>query len=98
MVIAYRKKQGERTTTVTIIHAKKPFGMSSNDSLKLEALRVAQAELSSGDTTGKVFMQASPGAAMFLADRKVAKEKVAAEIRQIVLGEVGGGDGKTKLR
>lgn len=72
--------------------------MSSDDSSKLEALRVAQAELSSGDTTGKVFMQTSPGAAMFLTDREVAKEKVAAEIRQIVLGEVGGGEDERKLR
>jgi hypothetical protein len=73
--------------------------MSSDDSLRLEALRVAQAELSSGDTTtGKVFIQASPGAAMFLTDREAAKEKVAAEIRQIVLGEVGTGEDETKLR
>lgn len=77
---------------------KKPFGMSSDDSLRLEALRVAQAELSSGDTTGKVFIQASPGAAMFLTDREAAKKKVAAEIRQIVLGEVGTGEDETKLR
>lgn len=61
--------------------------MSNDDSSRLEALRVAQAELSSGDTSGKVFLQPSPGAALFLTDRAVAKERVASEIRQIVLGE-----------
>jgi len=67
--------------------------MSDNDASRLEALRVAQAELSGGDTSGRVFVQHSPGAAMFLTDRAVAKEKVASDIRQIVLRE-GSGDEK----
>ena len=61
--------------------------MSYHDTSRLEALRVAQAELSSGDTSGKVFVQLSPGSAMFLKDRSEAKEKVASEIRHVVLGE-----------
>lgn len=70
--------------------------MSSNDTSRLEALRVAQAELSGGDVSEKVFVQQSPGAAMFLTDRSVAKEKVASEIRQIVLGEEASGKQKAK--
>jgi hypothetical protein len=61
--------------------------MSNDNTKRLEALRVAQAELSSGDTSGNVFVQLSPGAAMFLTDRSVAQEKVASEIRAIVWGE-----------
>jgi hypothetical protein len=63
------------------------FEMSNDSAKTLEALRVAQAELSSGDTSGSVFRQFSPGAAMFLTDRSVTQEKVASEIRAIVLGE-----------
>lgn len=70
--------------------------MSSNTASRLEALRVAQAELNSGDQSGKVFVQTSPGAAMFFADRSVAKEKVASEIRQIVLREELNKEEKTK--
>lgn len=61
--------------------------MSNNDTSRLEALRVAQAELSGGNTSGKVFVQQSQGAVMILTDRDTAKEKVATEIRQIILGE-----------
>lgn len=61
--------------------------MSNKDTSRLEALRVAQAELSGGDTSGRVYTQHSQGAAMFLADRAAVKEELASEIRQIVLGE-----------
>ena len=51
---------------------------------KLERLRVAQAELCSGDTTGSVYTQLSPGAAMFLTDRAVALENVTKEIVVVI--------------
>ena len=60
---------------------------STTDASRLEALRVAQAELSSGDTSGNVFVQLSPGSAMFLVARSAAQEEVASEIRQVLLGE-----------
>lgn len=55
---------------------------SSSD---LSALRVAQAELISGDTSGKVYMRLSPGSVAFLTDRSKAKEKVAIQLREAVL-------------
>jgi hypothetical protein len=48
-------------------------------------LRVAQSELVSGDTSGKVFMRLSPGSVAFLTDRDKAKQKLASQIRQTVL-------------
>ena len=51
---------------------------------KLERLRVAQGELCSGDTTGSVYTQISPGAAMFLTDRVVALESVSKEIGNVI--------------
>jgi hypothetical protein len=69
--------------------------MSNDDNKRLVALRVAQAELRSGDTSGKIFVQLSEGAAMFLTDRSVAQEKVASEIRTIVLGGEDLEDDKT---
>jgi hypothetical protein len=53
----------------------------------LEALRVAQAELLSGNTNGDVFLQASPGAAMFLTDRTLAVNHVTNQIRTIMTGD-----------
>jgi hypothetical protein len=70
--------------------------MSNKDTSRLEALRVAQAELSGGDTSLRVYTQASPGAAMFLTDRPAVKEKLASEIRQIVLGEESSVETKTR--
>lgn len=64
----------------------------------MEALRVAQAELNAGNTSGKVFMQHSPGAAMILTERAAAKEAVASEIRQIILGEELMKEDKNKKR
>jgi hypothetical protein len=51
---------------------------------KLERLRVAQGELCSGDTTGSVYTQLSPGSAMFLTDRFVAVANVSKEIRAVI--------------
>jgi hypothetical protein len=50
----------------------------------LEALRVAQAELCSGNMNGAVYIQLSPGAAMFQTDRVVTLEKLSKEICQAI--------------
>ena len=50
-------------------------------------LRVAQSELVSGDTTGKVYMRLTPGSVAFLKDRPKVQEKLSAQIRQAVLDE-----------
>lgn len=60
---------------------------TANNSRDISTLRVAQAELSSGDTTGKVYMRLSPGSVAFLKDRSDVKQKVSAQIRQAVLSE-----------
>eukprot|EP00545_Synedropsis_sp_CCMP1620_P006560 CAMPEP_0119013410 /NCGR_PEP_ID=MMETSP1176-20130426/8438_1 /TAXON_ID=265551 /ORGANISM="Synedropsis recta cf, Strain CCMP1620" /LENGTH=73 /DNA_ID=CAMNT_0006966501 /DNA_START=67 /DNA_END=288 /DNA_ORIENTATION=- len=52
--------------------------------MKLEALRVAQGELCSGNMSGSVYMQLSPGAAAFLTDRTVAMESVSKGIRATI--------------
>jgi hypothetical protein len=57
---------------------------------QLEALRVAQAELLSGDTNGNVYIQASPGAAMILTDRTLAVTKVSDQIRSLMKGDFEG--------
>ena len=49
------------------------------------ALRVAQAELESGDTSGRVFLRLSDGAAAILIDRNKAKEHVASDLRRSLL-------------
>lgn len=59
--------------------------MSSTSNL--DALRVAQTELVSGDTSGQVFLQLSPGAAMFRTDRTVAQGVVASKIQESVAAE-----------
>ena len=51
---------------------------------RLQALRVAQSELCSGDVSGNVYTQVSPGAAMFLTSREVAINDVTKRIRDIV--------------
>ena len=50
----------------------------------LEALRVAQAELCSGNTNGAVYIQLSPGAALFRTDRVATLEKVSKEIQRVI--------------
>jgi hypothetical protein len=54
---------------------------------QLEALRVAQAELLSGNTDGNVYIQVSPGAAMFLTDRTLAVNQVSNQIRSVMKGD-----------
>jgi hypothetical protein len=51
----------------------------------LSALRVAQAELMSGDTSGKVYVRLSPGSVAFLTERSKVEEKVSIQLRQAVL-------------
>lgn len=57
----------------------------SSTSRDISALRVAQAELISGNTSGKVFIRLSPGSVAFLTDRPKAQEKIAKQLRQAVL-------------
>ena len=66
--------------------------MSSNSSDKegdsesrVTALRVAQSELSSGNTSGKVFMRLSSGSVAFPVERQVAEKTVANELHQALL-------------
>ena len=47
---------------------------------ELESLKVAQLELVSGNTSGNVFVQLSPGAVFFHTDRQNAKRKVRDDI------------------
>lgn len=51
---------------------------------RLTALRVAQAELCSGNTSGSVYRGLSHGSVMFLTGREVASDFVANEIRTIL--------------
>jgi hypothetical protein len=52
---------------------------------RLKDLRVAHFELTNGDTTGKVYVRPSRGAAFFLAeDRSKATRTVEKEIQRIV--------------
>ena len=68
--------------------------MSSEAEQRLEALRVAQSELVSGNTDGRVYMRASPGAALFLTDRTVAIQKVSEQIKGTIKADNGGGMSK----
>ena len=50
--------------------------MTDDPSTSISTLRVAKAELTSGDTSGKVFMRLSEGSVAFLAKRAVAEARV----------------------
>jgi hypothetical protein len=52
---------------------------------RISERRVAQTELVSGDTTGKVYMRLSEGAVGFLIDRSKAKAEIATRLRQEIL-------------
>ena len=55
---------------------------------RINTLRVAQAELTSGNIEGKsVFVRLSDGAVAFPVERKVAQTMVATELKQALLGE-----------
>ncbi len=53
----------------------------------LEELRVAQAELSSGNTSGQVYHRLSPGAALLLSDRSLVQAKLAEQILKAVAAD-----------
>lgn len=55
-----------------------------NDQSKLELLRVARHELSSGNTTGSVFIRLSSGAVAFPIDRSTCQARVDRIIVQTV--------------
>lgn len=56
---------------------------TKKDKQQLESLRVAQLELVSGNTSGNVFVQLSPGAVFFHTDRQNAKEKIRNDISKL---------------
>jgi hypothetical protein len=58
--------------------------MSNDSPHNLEALRVADQELSAGNTQGKVFIQYSPGSAAFLVDRSVAQVRVSRHLQDAI--------------
>ena len=63
-------------------------GSSADDQRAAEniaTLRVAQAELSSGDTSGKVYMRLSPGSVAFLTKRSVVQARVDKMIQQEIM-------------
>jgi len=53
----------------------------------IQVLRVADQELKAGDTSGKVFVQLSKGAAAILTDRPVAQARVSRQLRQAIATE-----------
>jgi hypothetical protein len=54
----------------------------------IPTLRVAQAELMSGDTSGKVYVRLSEGSVAFLVDRPQAQSEVAAQLRRALLNDI----------
>lgn len=58
--------------------------MSTSEDRSVQELRVADQELSSGDQTGKVFVQLSSGAVAFLTDRDVAQARVSRHLRKAI--------------
>jgi hypothetical protein len=50
----------------------------------IETLRVADQELLSGNTAGRVFVRLSPGAAAILTERPVAQARVSRQLRTAI--------------
>jgi hypothetical protein len=50
----------------------------------IETLRVADQELLSGNTAGRVFVRLSPGAAPILMERPVAQARVSRQLRAAI--------------
>ena len=50
----------------------------------LDTLRVADQELSSGNRTGKVYVQLSTGSAAFLTERPVAQTRISRKLRAAI--------------
>ena len=61
-----------------------PNEKGSNDSL-VNTLRVAKAELTSGNISGKVFYRLSEGSVAFRAERPTVVAKVSEELRQALM-------------
>jgi hypothetical protein len=60
---------------------------SDDDDELITQLRVAQAELISGDISGRVFCRLSPGAAAIQMDRTKLQDQVAADLRRALLDQ-----------
>eukprot|EP00980_Cylindrotheca_fusiformis_P004574 scaffold977_cov128-Cylindrotheca_fusiformis.AAC.10 len=59
--------------------------MENNQDLIINGLRVTQAELANGDTSGQVYVRLSPDGVAFLTDRGKAKYLVSASLRSTLL-------------
>jgi hypothetical protein len=57
---------------------------TSNTPTDVETLRVADQELLSGSTAGRVFVRLSPGAAPILTERPVAQARVSRQLRAAI--------------
>jgi hypothetical protein len=53
----------------------------------IESLRVADQELSSGNTAGRVFVRLSTGSVAFLTERPVAQARVSRQLRAAIGAE-----------
>ena len=60
------------------------FSAKQQQQHSLQTLRVAQQELSSGNQSGQVFYQLSPGAVAFGVDRPVLQARVSRLIHQAI--------------
>jgi hypothetical protein len=69
------------------IKTKNDPSRTSHSTRDISTLRVAQSELVSGDTNGKVYIRLSAGAVAFLNDRPKVQQKLSGQIRQAVLDE-----------
>jgi hypothetical protein len=56
----------------------------------IETLRVADQELLSGNTAGRVFVRLSPGAAAILTERPTAQARVSRQLRTAVDADPAG--------
>jgi hypothetical protein len=61
--------------------------LTLDDDELIAQLRVAQGELISGDTSGRVFCRLSPGAAAIQMDRTKLQDQVAADLRRALLDQ-----------
>jgi hypothetical protein len=63
---------------------------SNNPTTDIETLRVADQELLSGNTAGRVFVRLSPGAAAILTERPTAQARVSRQLRAAVDADPAG--------
>lgn len=74
--------------------AAQPTSSLTSSSPDIGTLRVAQSELISGNTGGKVYIRLSEGSVAFLTPRDVAQSQVNAQLRQELLNETIEDDGR----